>query len=330
MNRHSDMSVQQIYSRGIYHGLPVFPDDLQGLTAVITGANGISGQHMLRVLAQAPKRWQKIFCLSRRPPVIPGGLPSNAVHIPLDFLEEPADIARTLKEHEVKADYVFFYSYIQVEPKEGQGLWTNAEEMAKVNTVLLSNLLEALPLASIKPRRIMLQTGAKNYGLHLGPTLVPQEESDPRVLIEPNFYYAQEDYLWMYCEKRSIGWNVVRPSFILGAVPDAAMNVCYPLAIYASVCKRLREPLRYPADLASWETVQDQSSAMLNGYLEEWAVLTDAAENQAFNACDNSAFTWGKFWPKLAGWYGINYRKPDLDDAQYREVRMASEQTPRG
>lgn len=31
--------------------------------------------------------------------------------------------------------------------------------------------------------------GAKNYGVHLGPSKVPQEESDPRVELEPNFYY---------------------------------------------------------------------------------------------------------------------------------------------
>jgi hypothetical protein len=29
---------------------------------------------------------------------------------------------------------------------------------------LLQNFCEALPLADIKPKRIMLQTGAKNYG----------------------------------------------------------------------------------------------------------------------------------------------------------------------
>lgn len=32
------------------------------------------------------------------------------------------------------SDYVFFYSYIQVEPKEGQGLWSDAEEMCRVNS----------------------------------------------------------------------------------------------------------------------------------------------------------------------------------------------------
>lgn len=66
-------SQQTVYSRGIYHGLPVHDPSIKGLTAIITGANGISGHYMLRVLAQSPERWAKIYCLSRRPPAIPDG-----------------------------------------------------------------------------------------------------------------------------------------------------------------------------------------------------------------------------------------------------------------
>lgn len=184
------MAVQQIHSDGIYHGLPVYPPTISGLTAIITGANGISGHYMLRVLAKSPQRWTRIICLSRRPPLIPGGLPPNAEHVPLDFLQEPAAIAAVLKDHHVTAvDHVFFFSYIQPAPKPGQGLWSDAEEMARVNSLLLRNFVEALTLAEVKPKRFMLQTGAKNYGVHLGPTKVPQEESDPRVELEPNFYY---------------------------------------------------------------------------------------------------------------------------------------------
>ncbi len=58
---------------------------------------------MLRVLAEAPERWSQIYCLSRRPPAIPGGLPSNAKHIALDFLKDPEEIAKVLKENGVKA-----------------------------------------------------------------------------------------------------------------------------------------------------------------------------------------------------------------------------------
>lgn len=124
---------QVVQSRGIYHGLPVHDASLKGLTAIITGANGISGHYMLRVLAQDPERWRKIYCLSRRPPAIPEGLPSNAEHISLDFLQDKEEIAKVLRDKGVKADYVFFYSYVQVKPKEGKGLWSDAEEMCRVN-----------------------------------------------------------------------------------------------------------------------------------------------------------------------------------------------------
>lgn len=39
--------VQLIHSKGIYHGLPAFSDDVEGLTAIVAGANGMSGDHMV-------------------------------------------------------------------------------------------------------------------------------------------------------------------------------------------------------------------------------------------------------------------------------------------
>ncbi|OAL38093.1 hypothetical protein AYO20_02545 [Fonsecaea nubica] len=321
-------AVQQVYSRGIYHGLPTFPHDVKDLTAIVTGANGISGNYMLRVLSQAPQRWKRIICLSRRPPLLAGGLPQNAEHIAVDFLKTPEEIAAVLRSHGVDSvDHVFFFSYIQLEPKAGQGLWSDAAEMARVNTQLLQNFLGALVRAHLKPRRVMLQTGAKNYGVHLGPTKLPQEESDPRVELEPNFYYPQEDALFEYCRDQGVGWNILMPGPILGAVPDAAMNAAFPLAVYATVCRHLQAPLEFPADVVAWQAGCSMSSSMMNAYMEEWAVLTPAAENQKFNACDDSAFTWESAWPRIAGWYGIKWTGPD-DNAEY--VARESRFNPRG
>jgi hypothetical protein len=300
---------QQVKSEGIFHGLPVYPDETTGLTAIITGANGISGHYMLRVLAQSPTRWKKIFCLSRRPPIIPGGLPTNAEHIPLDFLKDPKELAATLKERNVTADHVFFFSYVQPPPKPGKGLWSDAEEMVRVNSELLRNFLEGLKEAEITPRRFMLQTGAKKYGGHLGPTKVPQEESDPRVDLEPNFYYPQEDLLFEYSNTTGCGWSICMPGPITGAVPDAAMNYAYPLAVFASVSKRLGKSLEFPGDEASWQMSQSMSYAMMNAYLEEWSVLQGPA-GEMFNAFDGSAFTWEAAWPKIAGWFDIKSQGP--------------------
>ncbi|RBQ69411.1 hypothetical protein FVER14953_20946 [Fusarium verticillioides] len=50
-----------LHSEGPYVGLPSF--EQKDLTALVTGANGISGQHMLRVLAKNPDCWPKIYAL---------------------------------------------------------------------------------------------------------------------------------------------------------------------------------------------------------------------------------------------------------------------------
>ncbi|CZT25122.1 uncharacterized protein RCC_10851 [Ramularia collo-cygni] len=320
------MPLQQIRNQGIFHGLPVYPDEHSGLTAVITGANGISGSYMLRVLSADPKRWRRIVCLSRRPPLVEGGLPNHVEHIPLDFLKEPSEITQTLKNNRVQADYVFFFSYIQPTPKPGAGLWTNAQDLVDVNSKLLCNFLEAMKKASITPKRFMLQTGAKNYGGHLGPTRLPQEETDPRVPDEDNFYYFQEDLLFAWCKETGCGWNIHMPGPIVGAVPNAAMNCAFPLAVYASVAKKLDQALVFPGDISSWQMPQSMSSAQLNAYQEEWAVLL-GPRDQKYNTCDNSAFTWEKAWPRIAGWFGIEARGPEDGDV-YEEVE--SRFLPRG
>lgn len=170
--------------------------------------------------------------------------------------------------------------------------------------------------------------GLKNYGGHLGPTTTPHIESDPRITLEPNFYYTQEDLLATHCTQHpSTHFTVLRPSFILGAVRDAAMNLLYPLAIYAAVQAHLHQPLVFPGDFAAWDKEVIMSSAMLNSYMAEWAALTPGAAGQAFNVGDAFPFTWGRFWPVLAGWYGVSWVPPDAD-AKY-EV-MESAHVPRG
>ena len=196
--------------------------------------------------------------------------------------------------------------------------------------LLLSNFLSALKIASVTPSRIVLQTGSKHYGVHLGPTLTPEEEDDPRVLIAPNFYFDQEDILYDYSRETGTGWNITRPGFIIGAVKDAAMNITYPLAVYAAIQKYLGRSLDFPGDIAAWETESHQSMATLIAYHAEWAALTPAAADQALNISDSSQFTWGKFWPILAKWYGIPYTSPRPDTKAYNLLEMPLEPPPRG
>ncbi|CAG9945612.1 unnamed protein product [Clonostachys rosea f. rosea IK726] len=318
-----------VHSNGIYHGLPVFPDMLQGLTAIVTGANGISGTYMIRALCENPKRWTKIYALSRREPW--HQYPPQVEHVSMDLLQSPSAIAQQLLEKKIKADHVFFFAYIQPSPVAGGTIWSAADEMVRVNKSLLGNFLQGLAGAAAIPQRISLQLGSKYYGLHLGPAAVPQEESAPRVGIEANFYYEQEELLGDFCNKYSCQFVTTRPSYLLGAVPDAAMNLVYPLMVYAVVQKHLGKPLIFPGDLACWENVFSFSSSMMNAYFTEWLALTDVESGDSFNSIDGSPFTWSMFWPKYAAYFKMPWEGPEhCTDEDYMEMSLPYAPPPRG
>ncbi|KAE8454187.1 hypothetical protein EG329_005112 [Mollisiaceae sp. DMI_Dod_QoI] len=321
---------QTVYSSGIHHGLPTFPEhDGKKYTAIVTGANGISGSEIVNALVAAPERWETVYAMSRRPPP---AVNERVKPISADFLgSTPEELAELFKKEGVKADYVFFTSYIQPPTTEGQALWDNHDELETVNVTLLSNFLVALSLTNIIPKRFLLQTGGKHYALHLGPATVPMTEDTPAERVpHHNFYFPQEDILSTWSAKHSTHWTVTRPAFIIGANPTAAINLSYGLAIYASVQKELGKKLEFPADIGAWDINKDQTAASLIGYFSEWAVLTDEAKNEAFNIVDDSPFSYGKFWPELAKWYGIGYETPEEDEAKFAVITMPTNPSPRG
>lgn len=323
----------------IYHNLPTFDPAIKGLTAAVTGANGISGFATVRALLDSPGRWSKIYAISRRPPpeemlnLLRPDQRSRVQHVACDFLDSPEAIAQALKSASVTADYVFFYSYLQPRPPPGAAAWSNSDELVKVNVALLSNFLDALSIVGIKPHRFCLQTGAKNYGVHIGRARFPAIESDPRVTLEPNFYYPQEDKLFEWCRQYNVGWNVIRPAWIIGAVNNAQMNALYPFAIYAAVAAQKGEPMVFPSTWTAWQANGFYSTARLTGYLTEWAVLEPKCKDEAFNAQDTSPLTWDRLWEEMARWYGVQkgfVGPPDDEEGMIVVEGKAGKETPMG
>lgn len=156
------------------------------------------------------------------------------------------------------------------------------------------------------------------------------EEHDGRHGIEANFYFPQEDLLMDWCKKNNSSWVVTRPGFILGAVESVAMNIMWPLSVYAAIQAHLGLTLEFPGDVSAWDAIKQQSMATLIAYHAEWALLTPAAGNRALNQCDDSAFAWGKFWPTLAAWYKLSAARPRPDSSAYATIIMPFSEAPRG
>lgn len=325
-------SSSSLRHHGIYRNLPAFDRSLNGLSAVVTGANGISGFNTMRALLDSPERWTTIFALSRKPPpeemmkLLTPEARSRIKFVACDFLDEPASIAKNIKSANVHADYVFFYSYIHRE-------WSEADALDKDNAALLRNFLGALELADINPRRFVLQTGGKNYGMHIGRVRTPLVESDPQPRhLQSNFYYSQEDLLVSFCKRTGAAWNVIRPAAIIGASSHASMNTFYPFAVYAIVQARKGEPIAFGGDWEQWQYEYYHCTARMTGYLSEWAALEDTCANEAFNTQDGGPLSWERFFSELARWFGVGGVVPPPDDESGLEsiVGRAGKETPLG
>jgi hypothetical protein len=93
---------QTTYSEGILYGLPTFPaHDGKKYTAIVTGANGISGSEIVSVLAAAPERWETVYSMSRKPPKSHN---PRVKPIAADFLSStPEELAALFKNEGIKA-----------------------------------------------------------------------------------------------------------------------------------------------------------------------------------------------------------------------------------
>ncbi|KAK3670394.1 hypothetical protein LTR78_009747 [Recurvomyces mirabilis] len=321
------------HSEAIYHGLPILPTTTkpEGHTAIITGANGISGSHILRHLSANPSRWKHIYACSRSPPANAPRLPDHVTFVSVDLLSSsPGEIASALIQAGCqRIDYVFFFAYVLVTSEEDGGAlnWED-ERLVQKNTTLLANTLDSLPILASEtgsklPKRITIQYGGKWYGLHLGLQPVPMLEDPERTgtpqppLIpgyeDKNLYYTQHAVLTAFCtEHPEVTWTAGLPPYIIGSSSSTStpQTLLYPLLVYASVQKYLGRSLDFPGSAEAWQAPQSLADASLNALQYEWQALSPQTENQMFNVSNDDTFNWAVFWPVFAKYFGVGFTGP--------------------
>ncbi|OTA25212.1 hypothetical protein BTJ68_13836 [Hortaea werneckii EXF-2000] len=308
---------------GIYRNLPIFDPSFKDLNALVVGATGISGFNTIRSLLESPHRWRTIYAASRNPPseamlsLLTNEQRAKIQHVPVDLTGSADDIGASFTKAGVKADQVFFYGYIHPKGRSAMDPAT-ADILMETNVSIFQNFLAALEITNLKPKRILLQTGGKNYGGHIGRARVPYIESGPQPKrLAPNFYYPQEEALFAFCDRHpETDWNIIMP-FVLAAVQAEK-----------------GEPLHFGGDFEEWQEESCWSSARLTGFLSEWAVLEEKCRNQRFNAVDGCAISMDRLFEELARWYAVQkgVRGPVSDDeADFKTVELAGgENAPLG
>src|SRR5579863_4659933 len=264
------------------------------IVALVVGATGIAGRGASQELRQVGAR---VYGLSRKPE----GLAPDVTHVAADLMNADS-VSEALVG--LKPTHVYLTTWSRQ---------ASEEENIKVNAGAARTLLGALaPARSV--RHVALVTGLKHY---LGPfdayvkagtlPLMPVREEQPRLEL-PNFYYAQEDEVYAAAARDGFTWSVHRPHTIIGKAIGNAMNMGSTLAAYASICKELGRPFKFPGSAAQWNGLTDMTDAHVLGKQLVWASTTDIAKNEAYNIVNGDIFRWSWLWPRLANWFGVAWQ----------------------
>ncbi len=260
--------------------------------ALVAGSLGVSGRALVNHLV-ALRDWE-VIGLSRRSPEFQ----SPAQHIVIDLLNQSEVDSRVGSLGDIT--HVF---YAALQPS------SNFFDEIPPNVAMLRHVVEAVERSSRSFRKVVLIEGAKYYGAHLGPYKTPAREDDPRQM-PPNFYYDQEDYLKERSAGKEWSWTALRPSSICGFAIGNPMNLATAIAVYASFCKELGLPLRYPGSTAAYGMIMEMTDAELLAKAMVWAALEDHCDEEAFNITNGGFHRWENLWPRLAKFFEIPYAPP--------------------
>lgn len=259
-------------------------------SVLVAGAGGVIGRH---VADEYARQGSRVRGISRR--AVDG---AEWEHLAVDLSD--AGAARDGLRAAADATHLVFAAYSE------RG---SVPELSEVNVGLLRNTLDGLAAADAPLRHVTLYQGGKAYGAHLGFFNTPARERDPR-LIQPNFYYDQEDVLREVAAERGFRLTVFRPEGVIGYGIGNPMNLLMVIAVYASISRELGQPMRFPGTHAAYDAMYQVTDAELLARATVWAGSEPAADGEVFNVTNGDQLRWRQLWPSFAQRFGMEYAEP--------------------
>lgn len=261
-------------------------------TALVVGAQGVIGRNLINYL-EGTGDWD-IIGLSRR-----GGEDAGRVrHVAVDLLDQQDTREKLGSLSQIT--HIFYAAY---QDRPG---WA---ELVEPNLRMLVHAVEAIEEASPHLMHISLMQGYKVYGAHLGPFKTPARETDAGHM-PPEFNVDQQNYLENRQKGKNWTWSAIHPSVVGGFALGNPMNLAVSIAVYASICKELGLPLRFPGKPGAYDKLLEMTDAGLLAKATVWAATDIRCANQAFNINNGDLFRWSEMWPKIARYFDLETAPP--------------------
>ncbi len=255
-------------------------------TVLVAGASGLVGYGAIKHFGVQPNT--KVIAVSRR---VPEDL-WHAKHVKLDLMDAADCRAQAFRFSEVTH---LVYAALHELPGLVEG-WQNDEQI-RINDQMLRNLLEPLIEAAPDLRHVTLLQGTKAYGVHVRPMRVPAREGRSEMREQPNFYWAQEDYLRARQADEKWHWTILRPVLVVGEAIGGAMNLIPALGVFAAMMRNQSDTLPFPG---GGPRISQAVDADLLARAIAWAGEAESARNDTFNVTNGDVFVWEHIWPAIA------------------------------
>ncbi len=258
-------------------------------TILVVGATGLLGRAAMLHFKDLPG-WG-VIGMSRRDPGV-----ESVPYLPADLTS-----LASLERHKValrEVTHVFYAALYEMEDLIGG--WRHQEQMG-INDRMFRNLLATILDAAPKLAHINILQGTKAYGVHVEPMRAPAKERWPRHSHE-NFYWLQEDYLKEQQAGKDWSYTIWRPQAVFGYALGSPMNLIAAVGVYASICRELGEPCRYPGGVP---ITSEATDSRLLARAVEWAADSPAAADETFNITNGDVLLWPNLWPTVCDHFGV-------------------------
>ncbi|KAL9026122.1 MAG: hypothetical protein Q9180_007535, partial [Flavoplaca navasiana] len=253
-----------------------------------SSASGILGREIVGALGKDSETWQTVQALSRSQKE---SYPPNVKHDFIDLTGDAKSMAKQLQG--IQVDYVFFAAYLQKDTEQEN--WdVNGKTRIKITGTMN------------KLKRVILTTGAKQYGVHLGPPKQPMEESDPWIEGPAEDFGRQS-------KRRSMDWVVTYPNDVIGVAKGNFMNLATSIGIYAAISKEIDGQLVFPGSETFYTCFDCFTYSRLHAQLNLWAAMEPRCSSQAFNVINGDTESWQNLWPKMAKRFGCKVPANQFD-----------------
>ncbi|KAI9689204.1 MAG: hypothetical protein M1822_000942 [Bathelium mastoideum] len=312
--------------------------------ALVFGASGVSGWAMVNQLISGyPEKspWKQVHALTNRPlsrevALWPDDTRLNIIS-GIDLLKGgQEELEREIKDKVKNVEnvtHVYYLAYKgSTDPDQEM---RDAVRMFSSSTMAMHNLCPNLEF-------VVLQTGAKWYGVHLlenRPTdhiHVPYAESAPRLkspYADRIFYYPQLDWISEYARDKLWNWCETRPDIIVGFVPHGNFySLATSLGIFLSLFREIEgmnARCSFPGNNESWVAKNNDSSGEIiaRQALHLSLTLPMRRKGEAFNVADaREPNTWSSKWPAICRYFGLVGTGPRASPEETVDIRKYIEE----